>query len=91
MSQTSYDSHYPDETDGTHDLPELSLHPSRPAAQKLATAGAMVTCILRLLAELDLNVDPHTKILTRLRSAAKTSLIDLSYHIQSLMGDDTLH
>ena len=59
-------------------------------AQKLSTARIMITRSLKLLAEVDLNIDPHTKHLTRMRSAAETSLSELSYHIQNLMGDDPL-
>ena len=67
-------------------------------AQILSTARRLATFSLKLLAEskclsipdVDLNVDPPTKHLTRTLSAAETSLSELSHHMQDLMGNDPL-
>ena len=59
-------------------------------AQILSTARRLATFSLKLLADVDLNVDPPPKHLTRTLSAAETSLSELSHHMQDLMGNDPL-
>ena len=67
-------------------------------AQILSTARRLATFSLKLLTEskclsipdVDLNVDPPPKHLTKTLSAAETSLSELSRHMQDLMGNDPL-